>query len=326
LVVLGPIIEALPLQAAFTAAGLLVATVLLKRGAADARGQFLLLAAAGAGLIPGALTLLPRVPSAWYESPSLFVARAAREPGRVFERTGKDLDPVRRGVFGTIASDDLSATALAQIRQGWALAGAPWGLRYAYDTDPDGSYSYLNRLATDLVDGREWPRKMKWLRAAGVGSVIASDVPRDLPGLETLATELSGIPSTLYRVTAPLPGVRRLSRVVDSTSVTDAVRRFEDDSFDPATDVVVYGKGSAGLVSKARDETASAHVVSESPDALTIETSGATPGVLHVDRSYTPRVKASVNGAAVTPLVADVHLIGIPVPAGRTSVKVELAP
>jgi hypothetical protein len=325
-VVLGAIIDRLPLQAALAAAGLLVATILLKRGTADARGQLLLLFATGAGLLSDARSLLPRVPSAWYASAPLLVASTAVLPGRVYERTGKDLDPVRRGVLGRVVSDDLAAVGLAQIRQGWALTGAPWGLRYAYDTDPDGSYTYLNRVATDIVDGRDWPRKMKWLRAAGVGSVIASDVPPDLPGLEKLFTEYAGIPATVYRVTAPLAGVRRVGRVLDSASVTEAVKRFEDASFDPAADVVVYGKGAAAVLSDVRDPSARARVVADSPDALTVETSGEKPGILHVDRSYTPRAKASVNGAPVTPLVADIHLIGVPVPAGTSRVQIDLAP
>jgi hypothetical protein len=33
-----------------------------------------------------------------------------------------------------------------------------------------------------------------------------------------------------------------------------------------------------------------------------------------------------VNGSPVTPLVADLHLIGVPVPAGLSRVVVDLAP
>jgi hypothetical protein len=45
-----------------------------------------------------------------------------------------------------------------------------------------------------------------------------------------------------------------------------------------------------------------------------------------VDRSFTPRVRVSVNGRAVTPLAADINLIGVPVPAGPARVVVDLAP
>ncbi len=59
--------------------------------------------------------------------------------GRVFERAGKDLDPIRLGVFGRYPSDTTANLAVAQARQAWALAGAGHGVRYAYDASPDGA-------------------------------------------------------------------------------------------------------------------------------------------------------------------------------------------
>ena len=168
---------------------------------------------------------------------------------------------------------------------------------------------------------------MKWLRAGAVTSVIASDVPTATPGLAPVLVEASvGVPVTLWRLTAPLPGVRRLSRVVPASSVTETVALFEREDFDPKTDVVVYGKEAAALASGERDPSATARVLEDGPDRLEIETSGARPAVLHVDRSFTPRVAARVNGLEVTVLVADLHLIGVPVPSGEARVLVNLAP
>jgi hypothetical protein len=255
------------------------------------------------------------------------VARAAALGGRVFERASKDFDAVRRGLAGRAAGDDLLDLVSAQVRQGWALAGAPHGLAYAWDPDPDGSYTILTRYVHDLLRQRSWERRVKWLRAGAVRSVIASDVPADTPGLAPVFVEASaGVPVTLWRLTAPLPGVRRSSRVVASGSISETVTAFERDDFEPATDVVVYGREAAALASGERDSSAEARVTEESPDRLVIETSGARPAVLHVDRSFTPRVVAHVNGSPVTPLVADIHLIGVPVPAGLSRVVVDLAP
>jgi hypothetical protein len=325
--VLGRTVERVPVQAALAAATLLVAAILFRRGAPDAGGRFLLLLACAAGGVLAARPFVPRVASALYETPSPLVARAAAIPGRVFERALKDLDTVRRGLAGRTAVDERLTPAFAQAFQGWALAGAPHGLRYAWDTDADGSYTFLNRLAADAVNQRDWPRRLRWLRAAGVGSVIASDVPAGLPGLEPLLTEdRAGLPATLYALSSPLPGVRRASRAFPAASVTEAVALFEGDGFDPATDVVVYGAGAARLAPGSPDTQASARVVDDGSDVLTIETAGSLQGVLHVDRSFTPRVRATVNGGTVPALVADVHLIGVPVPAGASRVRVELAP
>ncbi len=175
--VLGPVLERLPRQAAASAALLLVAGLLLARGLATLHGRALLLLALAAEGLTHARFHLPRAPSEWYDRPSPLVAAASRIPGRVFERTGKDVDAVRRGLAGPVPADERYALSLAQVTQGWALAGAPHGLRYAWDPDPDGSYTLLDRLSRDVVTGHDWPGRLNWLRAAGVGSAIAGDAP-----------------------------------------------------------------------------------------------------------------------------------------------------
>jgi hypothetical protein len=62
------------------------------------------------------------------------------------------------------------------------------------------------------------------------------------------------------------------------------------------------------------------------PDLLVIETAGEAPALLHVDRSFTPRVRARVDGREVRVYAADIHLVGVPVPAGASRVTVDLAP
>jgi hypothetical protein len=326
-VVLAPVLARIPRQAAASAALLLVAGILLSRGLGTPRAHaFLLLALAAEGLTHARFHL-PRAPSEWYDRPSPFVAAAARIPGRVFERTGKDVDAVRRGLAGPLAADERYTLPLAQVSQGWSLAGAVHGLRYAYDPDPDGSYTLLDRFARDVVTARDWPARLKWLRAAGVGSVIASDVPAGLPGLVPLFTEgRFGPAATLFRLADPLPGTRRLSRVRGSASVTEAVALFDAADFDPATDGVVAGRPPADTDLPDADAAAVARVVAEGPDGLVVETSGTRPGLLLVDRSFTPRVRATVNGRDATVFAAQLHLVGVPVPAGTARVEVLLAP
>ncbi|MEO8586856.1 MAG: hypothetical protein ABI584_11895, partial [Acidobacteriota bacterium] len=181
-VVLGPVVERLPGQAALAAAGLIVLALLLLRGIGDPRGALFLFGATALSLLAGAPRTIPRVPSALYDTPSPLVARAAALGGRVFERASKDFDAVRRGLQGRVSSDDLLDLVSAQVQQGWALAGASHGLVYAWDPDPDGSYTVLTRYASDVLRQRSWARRIKWLRAGAVRSVIASDVPADTPG------------------------------------------------------------------------------------------------------------------------------------------------
>ncbi len=325
-VVLAPVLERLPSEAALAGAGLAVLGLLLARGAGDARGGILLLASTAVSLLAWTPAAIPRVPSSIYAEPSPLVARAAALGGRVFERAGKDFDAVRRGAQGRVETGGILDFALAQARQGWALSGAPHGLLYAWDPDPDGSYTILNRYAFDVVRQHSWDARLKWLRAAGVRAVIASDVPAGTRGLSPVYVEGSaGVLVTLWRVEDPLPGLRRAGRVVVADSVGATVSAFDDAGFDPATDVVVHAKDRT-LASADREPDGAARLVEDGADRLVVETSGARPAILRVDRSFTPRVTAAVDGKPATVYAADLHLIGIPVPAGRSRVVVDLAP
>lgn len=327
LTVLAPVLARLPAEAALAAAGLAVLGLLLVRGVSDARGGALLLAATAVSLLAFVPPVIPRAPASYFASPSPLVARAAALGGRVYERAPKDFDAVRRGAQGRLETGDVRDFALAEARQGWALTGAPHGLRYAWDPDPDGSYTILNRYAFDVVRQRPWPKRLKWLRAAGVTSVIAADVPPATAGLSPVWVEASvGIPATLWKVDSPLPGVRRAGRVVAADSITATVAAFEDDGFDPATDVVLAAKDAAAVSSPDRDPSGQARVLEDGPDRLVLETSGARAGVLRVDRSFTPRAVATVDGKPATVYAADLNLIGIPVPPGRSRVVLDLAP
>jgi hypothetical protein len=325
-VVLAPVLQRIPSEAALAGAGLAVLGILLARGARDARGQALLVAAAAVSLLAYTPAAIPRVPSSVFTEPSPLVARAAALGGRVFERAGKDFDAVRRGAAGRVETGGILDLALAQARQGWALSGAPHGLLYAWDPDPDGSYTILNRYASDVVKRAPWGRRLKWLRAAGVRAVIAADVPAETPGLSPVYVEGSaGVPVTLWRMTDPLPGLRRAGRVVVADSINATVAAFEDALFDPATDVVVHAK-DASVASSVRDGAAEARLAEDGADRLVVETSGERAGILRVDRSFTPRATATVDGKPATVYAADLNLIGIPVPAGRSRVVVDLAP
>ena len=325
--VLAPVLARIPSEAALAGAGLAVLGLLLARGAADARGGSLLLASAAVSLLAYTPAAIPRVPASVFVEPAPLVARAALLGGRVFERAGKDFDAVRRGAQGRVETDDILDLARAQARQGWALSGAVHGLKYAWDPDPDGSYTILNRYAFDVVKQRTWEKRLKWLRAAGVRAVIAQDVPPETRGLSPVYVEGSaGVPATLWRVEEPLPGIRRAGRVVVADTIDATVAAFEDAGFDPATDVVVHARDAAAVASSARDASAALTVAEDGADRLVVETSGERPGILRVDRSFTPRVTATVNGKVATVYAADLHLIGIPVPAGPSRVVVDLAP
>ena len=88
----------------------------------------------------------------------------------------------------------------------------------------------------------------------------------------------------------------------------------------------MHAKDAASVASAVRDASADVTVVEDGADRLVVETSGTRAGILRVDRSFTPRVTATVDGKPATVYAADLHLIGVPVPAGKSRVVIDLAP
>jgi hypothetical protein len=110
--------------------------------------------------------------------------------------------------------------------------------------------------------------------------------------------------------------------------VSEAVALVENPEFDPATDAVVAGAAPLGTAppGTAPDRQADARLVEEGPTHLVVATSGASAGLLVADRSWTPRTRAEVNGAAAKVYATYVHLVGVPVPPGPATVRISLAP
>jgi hypothetical protein len=263
---------------------------------------------------------LPKVDSQSVRDSSAFVRAAASLGGRIYERAAKDLDPVRRGLWGRYPADHSSGLAIAQARQGWHLTGAPKGLRYAYDSSPDGSYTFRNQIVQDALDARQyWPYRLKWLRAAGVRGVITANLPYGHPGLELIAEESSvGIPQRLYRVERSSPEYRRVGHVTWAANALDALQRFDSPDFDEARQIVLEG---APLVIDA-PAAGTVLVMRETPRQIVLQTSGTGRAVVFVTRSYTRTVRASVDGSPVEVRPANVHLIGVPVPPGKSEVVI----
>lgn len=270
-------------------------------------------------LATAAKPLLPRVPARTYDVTSSFVSAAANLQGRVFERAGKDIDAVRMGLYGTYPADDVQWLIEAQAAQGWALSAAPHGLRYAYDRDPDGSYTWRNDLVSGSLDRKPWSIRLRWLRTAGVRGVIAYRLPA-MDGVTPIASSLGlGVPNQLYRLEDALPEVRRVSAAVRAESAEDAVRMFEAPGFDWVGTIVVEG----GLPITGSDPTAGITNVRMEPDFMTCMTSGSMPGYVFVARSFSSGARAALEGHAVAVVPANAHLSAVFIPPGTHRLRVD---
>jgi hypothetical protein len=320
-VVLQPILESLPgrlvIVASMTFA--LLVWVGRRRGAL---GHLLLLVVVLVELTMTAGPLLPTVPATVIRHPSALVLRARALRGPIFERTEKDLEPVVFGLKGRYIDDDVRQLAVMQARQAWALSGVAFGIRYAFDPCPDGSYTVRNQRIEDLLARADWPHRLKWLRGAGVAGVISSSVPPGTPGLRVIYREgahETGIPTTLYAVADRLPEVRRAHRVVVAHSVAESVRIVERADVDPRDTVVVE---TSTPLKSLDGGSGAARILRETADEIEIETVGDASTVVFLARSFTSRRHATVNGHSAEVFPANVNLTGVPVPFGRAIIVI----
>ncbi len=158
----------------------------------------------------------------------------------------------------------------------WAVSGSLAGIGYAFDRDPDGSYSDDDRAVRKRVDESSWSERAELLRSAGVRYVVTDDA-----------------------LTAPY-------REAAVLSDRHQVRLYAID--DPALPVRLDG----GRVVSYED----------APAALTASVEATAGGTLVWARSFFRAWRASIDGQPVDPLLADGHLVGVPVPAGAHRVEV----
>lgn len=266
-----------------------------------------------------ATPLFPTVDQVAISSPSAF-ASAAAHLGLIYERAGKDIDAVRRGENGRYPADDSRWIAIAQARQAWATTGSMYGVRYAFNHDPDGSYPEAIDHVADLLNQRTWPERLKWLRAAGLRGVITFDRRGLGSGYTCMAEENSyGVPAYLCAIREPLPEVRRSTHVIAATDRLEAAVQFESDACDP-TDCTIVDGGSS--IPAYHDLSAHAVVTLDRGGRMDIETSGSAPAVLFVARPFRRTTTATLNGVRGAVLPANISYTAIPVPAGTATVSV----
>jgi hypothetical protein len=107
------------------------------------------------------------------------------------------------------------------------------------------------------------------------------------------------------------------------------LRQVRQPSFDPAKTVLLEQTPEslpAGTALKASDGNASVQIVSDQPDAVTIETSLPKPGFLLLLDTYFPGWTATVNGQPSKIYRADYDFRAVAMPAGKASVTFSYRP
>ncbi len=203
----------------------------------------------------------------------------------------------------------------------YPFAGALWGRRFELNVSPEGLDSFLTRLARAAVEQSEDPDRLRLLAAWGVDRLILDRElqPEAASQAELLRrVELFGNQVYLYRLTAATPAASFRGTVLEAPSVTEGLLMLRSPDFDPARMVVLAG--SATRISAGGE--GAVRVLRSAAEEIEAEVAATSPGVLLWQRAHLSIYRASIDGAPAAVEAANVHRIGVRLPAGRHTVRV----
>jgi len=199
------------------------------------------------------------------------------------------------------------------------LTGARFGVKYLFENDPDGSYGYYNRLASQALDASTPEEKSRLLKAYGARWVLAEEGVAFPFSRPVKVFSVAGKLLVLHELAGPLPELRWAGREHRRRSLSGALELVRSDRFDPATDVVLPGRSDKDAAGEAGQATVSVELLRSDRAAARVESSRA--GHLLFSRTFFPAWKASLDAREVKVQVANARDLAVPVPPGSHRVE-----
>lgn len=204
-------------------------------------------------------------------------------------------------------------------------SGTRWGLRGSYDGDFTGLASpRLPFMGVLVRQTHATPLGVRLLQLGNVGWVI-DQRPEGFPLLSevTRAQSVFSRPLRLLRVPDPLPPCYVVGAATQEPDDEAAIRRIAVPDFDPRSEVVLAEGPPQGPVPGFRS---TATYLLRHASRLRIETHANGPGVLVLSEAYDAGWRATVDGAPVAVLRANVLFRAVRVPGGRHLVEMTYFP
>lgn len=230
------------------------------------------------------------------------------------------------------------ADAFPDSRQQWVqrrafaalypAGGIVHGRRYELYTSPEGLDGFLTFAAGEFV--RRAPNdavRVRLLQVWGVDRLILGRPldERAMPQVTELARvdDVGDREMRVYEVRDAAPAITFATDVRTSAHGNEAAGRMLSRDFDPARSVVLAGGEPTGDGDPGTgDEPVRLEVRHDRPEDVSVHVDSPRRGVLVLQRAYLPLYRASIDGRPATPVVANLHRIGVEVPAGTHEVRV----
>jgi hypothetical protein len=271
--------------------------------------------------LPWGLPLFVSAPEKGLERPPALAA-ALEGGGRLFVSPRlPEFNVLASGTRHPDMAPRVARLARVQIEELIPLTGASFGIRYAFDADPDGSYGYYNRIVSEAVAASAPEERARLLRAFSTRWILAEEGEHYPPAQAVTGATVAGRRLVLFELPDPLPEFRWAGRERRRASLSAALTLLRSADFDPASDVVLPGRAD----SDPPGEPSRARIVRdvEAPGALSVRIEAERPGHLVFSRTYFPAWKATVDDAPAPILVANARDLAVSVPAGAHDVTVE---
>jgi hypothetical protein len=242
--------------------------------------------------------------------------------GRVWVGPISEFAIVKFGSAHRFQTDDIAELIFAGRQEIWPLTGLADGVAYSFDTDPDGSYAYLDRAAGEAL-ASDGPRgKARILANASVRFYLSAQ-REPLPGFRPLATqEVLGREVFLFQAVSPVSLVRCASRVF---ARPNPIAFIDSTDFDPAQEAVVRGpdRDPAEPPAKTVNRVSVNRVsgIRFTPGGLSAEVEAAAPSIVVFAANYFRFWRSSVDGIPAGVEIADGAFCGVRVAPGHHRVE-----
>ncbi|MEP6470405.1 MAG: hypothetical protein ABJC28_00215 [Acidobacteriota bacterium] len=210
--------------------------------------------------------------------------------------------------------------ARVQVEELSPATGAPFGIRYLFDEDPDGSYGWVNRIAGEVLTASKPEERERLLSAFGARWVLA-ETGAVLPGYRAVTGfSVAGRRLELHEAVRPIPEVRWAGRELRRPSLSGALELVRSDAFHPSSDVVLPAppdSARGGATAPARITVGEIEA-----DRVEADVDAEAAGHFVFSRTFFPSWKAAVDRAPARVLLANGRDLAVALPAGRHHVEI----
>jgi len=221
-----------------------------------------------------------------------------------------------------------------QAAELYPFAGVKWQRRYELNHSPEGLDSFFSVSLSRAIQQVDDEARLRLLAASGVDRLI---LHRELdPSAQALTRLISKIPGTphtvfVYQLTRVAEKIQFVSTVQRAPQMNSALELLTSVDFDPRTMVVLPGSDVAAPLEDAAGEMPKdtppasrgrIEILTNDNERLEVEAFSETGGVLLTQRAYLDIYRATLNGQATEPVVANLHRLAVEVPPGRHRVEI----